>query len=170
MRLQKAIFAIVLVFLLGGAMNEVIAEEDKLPSADAVLIALNSSLGDQNALVDAFARLYPESHVLDRGEDKILIDLWANGQPYASVFMFQTASPNGMTAIFSYWDPDILVTHFAANAEKWVKAEIGPLTTTLTSAPGLPETTASLGKLSVTLSRVASGEESQLDITFSLSD
>jgi hypothetical protein len=169
MRIWRSISAIVFVFVFGGSMSEATAEEERLPAAEAVLFALRDSLGDQKALVDAFGALYPETHLLEQGTDQIVLDLWANGQPYASVFMFQTTSPKSTTAIFSYWDPDILVTPFAAEAAKWVEIEVGPLTEQ-PSAPDLPVTIASSGELSVTLSRVASGEESQFDISFSRSD
>ena len=169
MRFRGAIFAIVFLYVFGGTMNEAAAEEGQLPAADAVLFALRDSLGDQKALVDAFAALYPETHLLEQGTDRIALDLWANGQPYASVFMLQTTSPKSTTAVFSYWDPDVLVTLFAAEAAKWVEIEVGPLTAQ-SSAPDLPVAVASSSKLSVTLSRVASGEESQFDITFFLRD
>jgi hypothetical protein len=147
-------------------MSEAIAEEVQLPAAETVLFALRDGLGDQKALVEAFRALYQEVRLLEQGTDQIALDLWANGQPYASVFMFQTTSPQSTTAIFSYWDPAILVTPFAAEAAKWVEVEVGPLTEQ-PSAPDLPVTIASSGKLSVTLSRVAAGEESQFDISFS---
>jgi len=169
MRLWGVIFSVVFVCAFGVTMSESTAEVGKLPAAEAVLKAIVDSLGDQEALVDAFGRLYPETHVLEQGNDQIMLDLWADGQPYASVFMSRTASPNATTAIFSYWDPDILVTSFATEAAKWVEGEVGPLVTQ-TSDPDLPVMTASSGKRLVTLSRVASGEESQFDITVSLSD
>lgn len=169
MRLWRSISTIVFVFVFGGTMSEATAEEARLPTAEDVLFALRDSLGDQKALVDAFGALYPETHFLEQGNDRIALDFWANGQPYASVFMFQTASPQSTTAIFSYWDPDIVVTPFAAKAAKWVEVEVGPLTEQ-PSAPDLPVTIASSGKLSVTLSRVESGEESQFDISLSRAD
>ncbi len=169
MHFRGSIFASVLMLVFGGTMSRAAAEEGQLPAADSVLIALRDSLGDQGALVDAFGALYPETHLLEQSADRIALDLWSNGQPYATVFMYQTPSPKSTTAIFNYWNPDTLVTPFAAEAAKWVEFEVGPLTAQ-TSAPDLPVSIASSGKLSVTLSRVSSGEESQFDISFSRSD
>lgn len=168
MQLRGSIFASVLMLVFGGTVSRAAAEEGQLPAAASVLIALRNSLGDQEALVDAFGTLYPETHLLEQSADRIALDLWSNGQPYATVFMYQTPSPKGTTAVFIYWNLDTLVTPFAAEAAKWVEIEVSPLTAQ-TSAPELPVTIASSGKLSVTLSRVSSGEESQFDIFFSRS-
>ncbi len=150
-------------------MSEYIAEVRNLPAAAAVLKVIGDRLGDEEALIGAFGRLHPETQVFEQGNDQIALDLWADGQPYASVLMFKTASPKGTTAILSYGDQDIFVTSFAAEAAKWVEIKVGPLATQ-TSEPDLPVMTASSGTRLVTLSRIASGEESQFDIAFSTID
>ena len=71
-------------------MSRAAAEDGQLPVAESVLIALRDSLGDQEALVDAFGALYPETHLLEQSADRIALDLWSNRQPYATVFMYQT--------------------------------------------------------------------------------